>query len=129
MKNLKLYLLATALGGMMLMGTAVQPATAAPQTRANLPKVVIPGSNPATLPSSTSKYFPQPPNTRPIGGDWWRTYPWSPYKAWKNPYWYPPYNPNYPYPPDQAYPYPYPYPPVPPVPPLPPWGSGIGSPR
>jgi hypothetical protein len=127
MKNLKLYLLATALGGMMLMGAAAQRATAGPQTRSNLPKVVIPGSNPATLPGSTSKYLPQTPNTRPIGWDWWRTYPWSPYNAWRNPYWYPPYNPNYPYPPDQAYPYP--YPPVPPVPPVPPWGSGIGSPR
>jgi hypothetical protein len=75
--------------------------------------------------------FPPANGGRPIGGDWWRTYPWSPYNAWRNPYWYPPYNDNYPYPPDQAYPYtPYPVPrpyPVPQPYPAPlPWG-GIGS--
>ena len=54
------------------------------------------------------------------GWDWWRTYPWSPYNAWKNPYWYPPYNGNYPYPPDTAYPYnPYPVSPPVPLPPVP----------
>lgn len=45
------------------------------------------------------------------GWDWWRTYPWSPYNAWRNPYWYPPYNNNYPYAPYEAnmgnYTYPY----------------------
>jgi hypothetical protein len=53
--------------------------------------------------ASQSSAHPNP-NGRPIGWDWWKTYPWSPYNAWKNPYWYPPYNPNYPFPPDQAYP-------------------------
>jgi uncharacterized protein (TIGR03000 family) len=42
------------------------------------------------------------------GWDWWRIYPWSPYNAWRNPYWYPPYNYNYPYPPYQAGGYYYP---------------------
>jgi uncharacterized protein (TIGR03000 family) len=37
------------------------------------------------------------------GQDWWKIYPWSPYNAWRNPYWYPPYNPNYPFPPNEAY--------------------------
>jgi hypothetical protein len=80
---------------------------------------------------SQPKVNPQYNGARPIGGDWWRTYPWSPYNAWRNPYWYPPYNTNYPYPPDQAYPL-YPYPVRPPYPtPLPypvplPWGT-IGS--
>jgi len=40
--------------------------------------------------------------TRP-GQDWWRIYPWSAYNAWRNIYWYPPYNPYYPYAPIQAY--------------------------
>src|SRR5262249_21523666 len=63
--------------------------------------------------------------TRPIGGDWWRIYPWSPYNAWRNPYWYPPYNSYYPFPPDGAYPYnPYPVPQPYPVPF--PWGD-LGS--
>jgi uncharacterized protein (TIGR03000 family) len=39
----------------------------------------------------------------PPGWDWWKIYPWSPYNAWRNPYWYPPYNTNYPYPPYEAY--------------------------
>jgi uncharacterized protein (TIGR03000 family) len=45
------------------------------------------------------------------GWDWWRTYPWSAYNAWRNPYWFPPYNTNYPYAPYEAggYGYVYPY--------------------
>src|SRR5262249_47721120 len=78
--------------------------------------------------------FPQHHGTRP-GSDWWRIYPWSPYNTWRNPYWYPPYNYNYPFPPDAAYPYnpaAYPYNPyvIPqpyPVPPVPFPGSSIGS--
>jgi uncharacterized protein (TIGR03000 family) len=38
------------------------------------------------------------------GQDWWRIYPWSAYNAWRNAYWYPPYNTSYPFPPSQAYP-------------------------
>lgn len=51
-------------------------------------------------------------NNHMPGWDWWRTYPWSPYNAWRNPYWYPPYNYNYPYPPYESYSnsYVYPYP-------------------
>jgi uncharacterized protein (TIGR03000 family) len=44
------------------------------------------------------------------GWDWWRTYPWSSYNAWRNPYWYPPYNYSYPYAPYEAYPSSYVYP-------------------
>jgi len=42
------------------------------------------------------------PQMRP-GQDWWKIYPWSQHNAWRNPYWYPPYNHNYPYPPNEAY--------------------------
>jgi len=38
--------------------------------------------------------LPNPiPNPRPPGWDWWRTYPWSNYNAWRNRYWYYPYTP------------------------------------
>jgi hypothetical protein len=84
---------------------------------------VGPNLQPPTRPT----VFPQHNGTRP-GSDWWRIYPWSPYNAWRNPYWYPPYNYNYPFPPDAGYPYnPYVIPQPYPVPPVPsPWGS-IGS--
>src|SRR5262249_8108521 len=62
---------------------------------------VRPNPHPLTRPT----VHPQYNGTRPIGWDWWRIYPWSPYNAWKNSYWYPPYNTNYPFPPDGAYPY------------------------
>jgi len=66
---------------------------------------------------------------QPIGSDWWRTYPWSPYNAWQNRYWYPPYNKNYPFAPDEAYPYrPYPAPRPYPYPAPSPWGIGSGNP-
>ena len=32
------------------------------------------------------------------GWDWWRTYPYSSYNAWRNPYWYYPYTPYVVYP-------------------------------
>jgi hypothetical protein len=73
------------------------------------PSVVNPGYNPS----------------QPIGSDWWKIYPWSPYNAYRNPYWYPPYNTNYPYPPNQAYPYPYPYPMPQPYPAPSPWGGRL----
>ncbi len=47
--------------------------------------------------------------------------------AWRNLYWYPPYNTNYPYSPSQAYAYYNPaLPPVPELPPIP-QPRGIGS--
>jgi hypothetical protein len=105
---------------LIVLATSAQTASAGPQVkpyRPNVPSVPAP-TNP--LPSSRPPVNPQSPGTRPIGGDWWRIYPWSPYNAWKNPYWYPPYNKNYPYPPDQAYPFNpsgiYPYGPTPYIP-------------
>jgi hypothetical protein len=104
-------------GGLVLVTASIQPAQAAsPYTPAR------PTYQPIVYPQYNG-------GSRPIGGDWWRTYPWSPYNAWQNPYWYPPYNNNYPYPPNQAYPY-YPVPrpyPVPQPAPIPsPWGIGSG---
>jgi hypothetical protein len=40
--------------------------------------------------------------SRPIGWDWWRTYPYSQYNLWRNSYWDATY---YPYAPVQMYPY------------------------
>jgi hypothetical protein len=110
-------ILGLAAGGLILVTGFAQPAQAAsPYTPAR------PTYQPIVYPQYNG-------GSRPIGGDWWRTYPWSPYNAWQNPYWYPPYNKNYPYPPDQAYPY-YPVPrpyPVPQPTPIPsPWGIGSG---
>jgi hypothetical protein len=83
---------------------------------------VLPSYGPANIyPDRRPTINPLNPQNRMPGSDWWRTYPWSPYNAWKNPYWYPPYNTNYPYPPDEVYPY-YPYPTPFPFP-----GNGIGS--
>jgi hypothetical protein len=112
-------------GALLLIAASAQPAAAAWPVTPNRPTVP-----PAYRPANP---FPQRPPTvdltihrnRMPGSDWWRIYPWSPYNAWNNRYWYPPYNPNYPYPPDEAYPY-YPYP-VPPPTPLPFPGGGIGS--
>ena len=70
------------------------------------------GSAQAAPPARPIGFRPQV-QMRP-GQDWWRIYPWSAYNAWRNIYWYPPYNRSYPYPPYQVYPYPlppvYPYP-------------------
>src|SRR5215831_156814 len=91
--------------GVMLVVVSAEPARAAqPPIKTFQPKV-----SPNTRPGNNMKVYPPDRKTGPIGGDWWRTYPWSPYNAWKNPYWYPPYNTHYPFPPHQAYPY-YPYP-------------------
>ena len=113
------------------MAASAQPAAAAPPTRVYRPNV-----SPTDVPNSSSRNqwqpYPHDNGIAPIGSDWWKTYPWSPYNAWKNPYWYPPYNTNYPYPPDEAYPYtpytvPSPYPAPRPLP-APPWGSfGTGN--
>jgi hypothetical protein len=73
--------------------------------------------------------YPNYNGSRPIGWDWWRTYPYSDYNVWRNSYWYLPYNTNYLYP-SQVYPYNYNtnpalLPPVPELPPVPqPWGVG-----
>jgi hypothetical protein len=92
------------------------------QVRPGVPSVQV---RPKPLPLTRPTTYPKGNRTRPIGWDWWRIYPWSPYNAWTNPYWYPPYNNNYPFPPDEAYPY-YPYVVPQPYPVLLPWG-GIGS--
>jgi hypothetical protein len=122
------YILGLAAGALILVTASAQPASAQQATPFR-PKVPSGTFRPKPLPVIQPVY-PHDKGMRPIGGDWWRTYPWSPYNAWKNPYWYPPYNTNYPYPPDQAYPYnPYPdnpYPAPQPLPPPLPWG-GIGS--
>jgi hypothetical protein len=76
------------------------PASTLPALR---PPVQPPASTlPALRPpiDPTNRVRPMPP-----GWDWWRTYPYSSYNAWRNSYWYPPYNPYYPFPPDDAYPY------------------------
>jgi hypothetical protein len=106
-------ILGLAAGGLILVAASAQPARAAQpgatfrpgvpavQVRPGVPAVQArPNPQPLTRPTVNLQFNP----TRPIGGDWWRTYPWSPYNAWRNPYWYPPYNNNYPFPPDGAYP-------------------------
>jgi hypothetical protein len=107
-------ILGLAAGALLLVTASAQPAAAAGPYRPGVP----PGYMPAKpLPVRPPAVYPPNHGVRPPGWDWWKTYPWSPYNAWKNPYWYPPYNNYYPYPPYPAYPY-YPVP-------LP-WG-GIGS--
>ena len=116
---------------LILVAASALPARAAQQpapSRPGVPSAQV-RPNPLPLPTVYPPYNP----TRPIGGDWWRIYPWSPYNAWRNPYWYPPYNNNYPFPPYRAYPYnpylmPQPYPVPQPVPVPFPWGN-TGSDR
>jgi hypothetical protein len=137
-------ILGLAAGCLILVAASAQPASAAQYGAPYRPGAssarVRPNPPPLTRPTVYPPYHGTRPTyngTRPIGSDWWRIYPWSPYNAWKNPYWYLPYNNNYPFPPDGAYPYdpylvPRPYPVLPPIPappPVPapsPWG-GIGS--
>jgi hypothetical protein len=115
------WILGLAAAGLIVIAASAQPAAAALPTSVYRPNV-SPTYVPNRLPGNRWQADPRDNGVGPIGGDWWKIYPWSPYNAWKNPYWYPPYNTNYPYPPDQAYPS---YP-VPPPTPVPPWG-GIGS--
>ena len=115
------HVLVWAAGGLLLIAASAQLASAAPPVAPNR-TWVQPAYGPAnTLPQRRPAPDPSNRGGRMPGWDWWRTYPWSPYNAWKNPYWYPPYNHNYPYPPDAAYPvFPYPVPsPAPPLPDLP----------
>jgi len=119
------YILGLAAGCLILAAASAQPVSAAPPAAFQRPNVRPAYVQPNLYPVSRPSVNPQYNGTRPIGGDWWRTYPWSPYNAYQNPYWYPPYNNNYPYPPNQAYPY-NPYPVPQPWPAPTPWG-GIGS--
>ena len=114
------HVLGLAAGGLLLIAASAQLASAAPPVAPNRTRVQ-PAYGPAnTLPQRRPAPDPSNRGDRMPGWDWWRTYPWSPYNAWKNPYWYPPYNGNYPYPPDAAYPYnPYPVSPPVPLPPVP----------
>jgi hypothetical protein len=127
-------ILGLAAGGLVMV-MAAQPAQAAPPARPNVAPAVV---RPATIVPATVRPAAQPyvypqyngsslfnGGSRPIGWDWWRTYPYSNYNAWRNSYWYLPYNANYLYSPSQAYPYYNPalLPPVPELPPIPqPWG-------
>ena len=112
------HVLGWAAGGLLLIAAAAQPASAAGPAAPGRPSV-SPAYGPATtLPGRRPPVYPPNYDTRMPGSDWWRIYPWSPYNAWQNPYWYPPYNRNYPYPPGAAYPV-YPYPVPSPAPPLP----------
>jgi hypothetical protein len=121
------WILGLAAAGLLVVAASAQPAAAAPPAgvfRPNVPPTFAPNR----LPGNPWPAHPHNNGVGPIGRDWWKIYPWSPYNAWKNPYWYPPHNPNYPYPPVEAYPsYPPPRPfPAPQPYPAPPWG-GIGS--
>jgi hypothetical protein len=122
------YLLGLAGAGLILVAASTQPASAAQPGAPFRPGVPSAPVRPNPLPLDRPTVSPPSIGTRPLGEDWWRTYPWSPYNAWKNPYWYPPYNNNYPYPPDQAYPNnPYPVPrPYPVLPPAPSSWGGFG---
>jgi hypothetical protein len=129
MTHTKRYLLGLAAAGLIVLAASAQPAAASGPIRAYRP-TVAPTFAPNSLAGTRGQLNPYD-RTRPIGGDWWRIYPWSPYNAWRNPYWYPPYNTKYPYPPGQAYPYnpyvvPQPYPVPQPVPVPEPWGE-IGT--
>jgi hypothetical protein len=110
------HVLGWAAGGLLLIAASAQPASAAWPVAPGRPSVTPAYPPPNTLPGRRPPIYPPNNETRMPGWDWWRTYPWSPYNAWQNPYWYPPYNRNYPYPPDAAYPvYPSPVRPLAPV--------------
>ena len=112
------HVLGWATGALLLIAASAQPAPAAGPVTPGRP-VVPPAYRPVnTVPERRPAADLAHRNGRLPGSDWWRIYPWSPYNAWRNPYWYPPYNRDYPYPPDAAYPV-YPYPVPPPAPLLP----------
>jgi hypothetical protein len=108
-------LLGLAAGGLVIVTALAQPAQAAQPVVPNRPNIV-PAARP--VPVSQPKVNFQYNSSRPIGWDWWRTYPYSPYNTWRNPYWYSTYNVYYPYAPVQTYPY-YIYVPVPQPTPVP----------
>ena len=125
------HLLGLAAGGLVLVTAFAQPAQAAPPISANRPYVAPTYTPTVNRPVNQPFVYPNynGGSSRPIGWDWWRTYPYSSYNAWRNPYWYPPYNNNYPFVPDQANPYypyvvPQPYPVPQPAPAPQPWGIG-----
>src|SRR5215831_1163426 len=114
-------ILGLAAGGLILVTASAQPARADQRGAPVRPGVPSAQVRPNHLPLTRPRVYPPYNGTRPIGGDWWRIYPWSSYNSWRNPYWYPPYNHNYPFPPYAAYSYnpyvmPQPYPVPPPVP-------------
>jgi hypothetical protein len=124
------WILGLAAAVLIVVAASARPAAAAPPIGVYRPAVSPTYYAPNSFRPNQWQARPHDNGVMP-GSDWWKIYPWSPYNAWKNPYWYPPYNTNYPYPPDQAYPYnPYPTPqpyPLPPMPPAP-WGSyGYGN--
>jgi hypothetical protein len=96
-------ILGLAAGSLILVAASAPPARAAQPGAPFRPGVPSAQVRPNPLPQTRPTVAPQYRGTPPIGGDWWRIYPWSPYNTWKNPYWYPPYNNNYPFPPDGAY--------------------------
>ncbi|SRR6266545_4028893 len=119
-------------GGLILVAASAQPARTAQHGAPSRPGVPSAQVRPNPLPLTRPTVSPPYNGTRPIGWDWWRIYPWSPYNAWRNPYWYPPYN-NYPFPPSWGYPQdpsvvPIPYPVPQPIPVPLPW-DGLGSER
>lgn len=97
----KNYLLGIAAGSMLLIG-GLAPAEAAGPVRTG---AVVQPARSVPVYGHSAIGTQRIDQRHPPGWDWQRTYPWSPYNAWRNPYWYPPYNGYYPYPPAQAYPY------------------------
>jgi len=113
------HTLGAAAGCLILVAASAQSESTAQEITPRRPNA-RPAYGPSNiLPMQPLPAHPGPNANRPIGGDWRRAYPWRPYNAWRNPYWYPPYSPYNPYPPVDVYPY---YP----VPQPYPWG-GIGS--
>jgi hypothetical protein len=121
--------LGLAAGGLLFTALMVSSVQAEPQQNSEPGN---PGTSNGASRTSAQQKRTEPGwrNLPPLSRDSWRSQLWSPYNAWSNPYWYPPYNRNYPLPPYQAYPYipgpVYPYPvPVPTPYPLP--YPGIGA--
>jgi len=93
-------LLGLAGGALILTGAFAASAQAAPPviSRPTISRPVIGTTRP------TPNVYPNYPNRGMMPGqDWWKIYPWSNYNAWRNIYWYPPYNTNYPFAPNQFY--------------------------
>ena len=102
------HILGLAAGCLILVAASAQSASAQPPLpmRPNAPSGYVPNR---ILPLYPPRVYPPNRGNRPVGGDWWRTYPRSPYNAWRYPSWYPPYIDCYPHPPIGVYPH-YPLP-------------------